>query len=202
MESCPYTYSHLVAVYYDEGTRCLHQRCYFAVIAVLWAATDYAIEHQLRGGTLLTKEAMAQSVIEESLHYARNPVDYSPQKFKNDKLPKFFALFPELKQKWHDKLIEMYDLCRNTFLHGKLENIVESPLETPEVSILTVERGTTPVHQTRLSSAEISLIASAEQGADYMHLHVRDFLSDLNSRVNPGRSAHTPDLNSNNRPTN
>jgi hypothetical protein len=193
MESYPYTYSNLLAVYYDEGARCLKHRCYFAAIAILWAAADYAMEHQLRGGTLLT---------EDSLHYVRNPVKFNPCRFKKDKLPKFLRSFPELKEKWDGRLIEMYDLCRNTFLHGKLENIVESPLEDSEVSMLTVERGTNSVHQARLSSAEVSLIASAEQAANYMHVNVRDFLEDLNYQVNPRCDTHTPDLNSNNRPAN
>jgi hypothetical protein len=173
MERCPFTYSNLVEVYYEEGMFCLENRRPFAAIAVLWAASDYAIEHELWGGTLVDSQ---------TFDYLRQPIPFDSRRFKH-KIVKFFELFPGMQQEWYGRIEKMYDLYRNTFLHAKLENLVEKPMGDTGMSTVTVAKPESGMPRGRRTLAEVHLIGLAEKAALEMHLHVRDFLTELNRQL-------------------
>jgi len=117
--TCPYTYNQLVTSYYDEAAKCLENKCYVAAIAMFWAAIDYAIEHELRGGSKFVKTSPVVGL-------TRLPVKFNRASVK-DKLEKLWEIFPLLRP-WNDKLLRLFDKYRNTYLHAKFINFKESPV--------------------------------------------------------------------------
>lgn len=71
--NCPYSYSNLVTRYYNEASQCLEMSCPIAAIAMSWAAVDYAIEHELNGG----------SKVNPITHQRREPVKFNNKSIKN-----------------------------------------------------------------------------------------------------------------------
>jgi hypothetical protein len=51
-EDIKYQCNQLVRILYKEAIRCQEDKCNFAAIAMAWAAVDYAIDFELRGGAI------------------------------------------------------------------------------------------------------------------------------------------------------
>ncbi|OGS04903.1 MAG: hypothetical protein A3G41_01810 [Elusimicrobia bacterium RIFCSPLOWO2_12_FULL_59_9] len=122
----PNFYSNLAALYYDQAVRCAKNKCSFACIAMCWAAIDYAIDHELRGGSKLNLETLQP----------RPQIPHNSHDIPG-KLKRLWLLFPELKG-WEDELLVLYQCFRNTFLHGKLENMKEHTLDGTGNAIRTI----------------------------------------------------------------
>lgn len=127
----PVFYSNLAALYYGEAVRCAENKCSIACIAMSWAAIDYAIDHELCGGSKLNPETLQP----------RPGIRHSSQDISG-KLKKLWLLFPELRG-WEDELLALYQCFRNTFLHGKLDNITERAVDgvAPAMREVAVESG-------------------------------------------------------------
>ncbi|MEK7281816.1 MAG: hypothetical protein AAB037_05675 [Chloroflexota bacterium] len=126
---CPYTYSSLVNVYFDEAERCLEIKCHAAAIAIYWSAVDYAIEHQLGGGAKLNLKTFQPR---ESVRFKSQDVV--------GKLDALWIIFPSLWP-WGERLMFLYRCVRNPFVHAKLDSFVEKPApNSPEnVKLISVE---------------------------------------------------------------
>ena len=129
MES-PGFYSPLVKIYYDEARRSLENKCHIACIAMCWATLDYAIEHELSGGSRLNPKTFTPN----------SPIAYNPESL-TDKLKKLSELFPQLSADWRNKILLVFKCFRNTFLHAKLQNFTEKTLpELPEgIKVFEIE---------------------------------------------------------------
>lgn len=177
-------YSGLVRLYYDEACRCYENRAFFACIAMCWATLDYAIEHELHGGSKCNPQTLE----------TRKPVPHDCYKMEA-KLQKMWVLFPKLS-KWNDNLLWVYDCFRNTFLHAKLEKITKKPIpgypETVQAICLESSRGgfTLGVESTVWSSdlklpynervsQEPRLIAGSEKVAERLLKLTTKFIKEL-----------------------
>lgn len=142
-----YNYSNMVNLYYDEASRCLEAGCPFASISMYWSTVEYAIEHELRGGSLVP---------------LRQPIKYEAVKIK-DKIEAFFGLFPQLQQ-YNDSLLRLY-AYRNTCLHAKLCDVVHEP-------ICEIESGSTISLQSKIGGSKfdrplgVSWLIAGEQTAE------------------------------------
>lgn len=140
----PRFYSNLAEVYYDQAIRCHQNQISFACIAMCWAAIDYAVEHELKGGAKLSPKTLLP----------RQAIQFNPRDIPA-KLKKLWLLFPAL-QKWDDDLLLLYGCFRNTFLHGKLDNVSESMGQAPEglsaIALKSRGRESIIAYTSRLSS--------------------------------------------------
>lgn len=175
LERCPFTYSNLVDAYFREAVLCRDSGCSFAAIGVLWAAVEYAIEHQLWGGNLINPK---------TLDYMREPVEFDSRQMKK-KLEVFFELYPSLREKWETRLFEMYGRYRNTFLHAKLDNLSVSTLLETQIRPAAGTREAKKLPRKDRTVAEVGLISLAPEAANQMFLDVKLFLGELNREVYP-----------------
>ena len=129
---CPYTYNQLVASYYEEAEKCLNNECYISAIAMSWATIDYAIEHELRGGSKFLKTSPVVGLTRLPLLFNRTSI--------KDKVEKLLTIFPSLSS-WSNKLPRLYDKYRNTYLHAKFVNFKESHTSQtgPHITHITLE---------------------------------------------------------------
>lgn len=174
--------SSLTELYYDEAKRCLEAKCYIASIALSWAAIDYAIEHELSGGSRVNSRTF--------LPHQQLPYNAM---LLSDKLEKLSSLFPELSAEWSTKLNSLYKQFRNTFLHAKLSNISERTLPGTTLKAIRIKPPLIPHDKknTQKPSQNITvspeerldkeqyLIALAESSAASVFKQTTDFLSAL-----------------------
>lgn len=175
LERCPFTYSNLVDAYFREAVLCINSGCSFGAIGVLWAAVEYAIEHQLWGGNLINTK---------TLDYMREPIEFDSRRMK-DKLTIFFNLYPSLREKWETRLLEMYERYRNTFLHAKLDNLSVSALLETQIQPAAGSREAEKLPRKDRTVAEVGLISLAPEAAKQMFSDVKLFLGELNREVYP-----------------
>lgn len=112
-----YDYSNLVNVYYDEAKRCLEARCWFAAISMFWSTVEYAVEHELRGGSKVAPDTLAP---------LRGPTEYDARRIKK-KLNIFFGLFPRL-QEFKSSLQRLYDY-RTVYVHARIGDLAHEPID-------------------------------------------------------------------------
>lgn len=193
--ACPYTYDNLVARYYEEATRCLENKCFIAAIAMSWATVDYAIEHELMGGSKFSKKSPV-------IGLSRYPIEFKAGDIRG-KMAELWKIFPALAP-WNDKLLRVYDQFRNTYLHAKMRNFKEQPypgapngsakiiaLETPDgedqpLVVSNVAFDCRDEEERRLTAyrdREMFLIMTAEKIAWQAYKAATDFLTDLNQAV-------------------
>ena len=192
---CPYTYDNLVARYFEEATKSLDNKCFIATIAMSWAAVDYAIEHELMGGSKFSKKCPA-------IGLSRLPVEFKGGDIRG-KMVELWKIFPTLAP-WNDKLVRVYDQFRNTYLHAKMRNFKEQPypgapnssakiitLETPEgedqpLVVSNVAFDCRDEEERRLTAyrdREMFLIMTSEKIAHQAYQAATAFLADLNKSV-------------------
>lgn len=198
---CPYTYSNLVSVYYAEATRCSENKCSMAAIAMFWSAVDYAIKHELEGGSKLDPQTLLP----------RGSAKYKSQDLPG-KLSAFWKLCPTLHD-WNDRLLFFYRCVRNPFVHAKLDSIASSV--DPETDGSTRTRSIESAHgetfplgveatiwsshdeddeeeehrQKRRIHDEVLLIGSVEKAAGLAQQFATAFLKDLNLAVSQNKVA-------------
>ena len=110
-----YDYNKLVQNLFGEAQQCLNNKCYFAAIAMSWAAVDYVIDFELSGGKVVNSKTMQ----------IRRAYKFNPSKIE-EKLKKFYLIFPEMK-KHNDDILLLYRGLRNPFLHIKVKNVYLNP---------------------------------------------------------------------------
>lgn len=148
-----YDYSNLVNVYYDEARRSFAQGCSFATIAMCWAAVERAIEHELRGG----------SIVDDKGRIGRQSVEFD-SKQAPAKIGALLVLFPSLEV-FRERLLALYWM-RNCFCHARLLEIQEevncgSETQIANASLITLKDSAKHSTRQRLLGIKF-LVAEAE----------------------------------------
>ncbi len=117
-------YSPLVGTYFQDAINCYNNGCFFATIALAQAAVEHAIVFELGGGYSLQ---------------VRNPIKLPRNSRKYIyKVDKFVEAFPIMKQ-FRNDIKKLYELYRNTWLHGITGRIKINKSQKPELSEMGTE---------------------------------------------------------------
>lgn len=114
-------YSPLVIRYFHEAITCYNNECFFATIALAQASVEHTIVFELNGGNPIQKRA---------------PIEL-PRNYKG-KVDKFVETFPTMKP-FQTDIKKLYELYRNTWLHGITGNIDVKKSPNPELAKMGVE---------------------------------------------------------------